>query len=335
MDQNNSNNGYNNSYQNYNNNEYQNTGYNNYGNYNNGHNGREKGGTNVALIILLVFLCFIMVGIIVLGALLLKDSKDSKDSKNEAVQVTQKVEKDSSKREIMYIASSDDEVDFLINPDNDEDNVMDTIPVGSKVVFLENENSTYAKIEYNSIEGYIERKYLTDNKPANLEKEEKPTPEPTVSPATPLPTPSSDVVTRYVYVSNVAYSIYLRSTPYETNNIICEIPVGTKVGYIGPANGVFSKIKYGSYVGYSKTQYLSSNYVAYEPPKNTYTQQKYMTVCNVAYSIYLRSTPYETNNIICEIPVGSTVEFIDGGNGTFYKIRWNGKVGYSKSIYLR
>ena len=61
-----------------------------------------------------------------------------------------------------------------------------------------------------------------------------------------------------------------------------------------------------------------------------------MTVCNVKTSIYLRNAPVENSgNIICEIPVGSTVEFLENTNGTFYKIRWNGKVGYSKAEYLR
>lgn len=328
-------NGYNNYNNNYNN-------YGNYGNYNNGYRKpSNKGGANIVMIFLLALLCIAMVGVIIVGLMFLNDSNNNNGG-TKTTQVVQK-KKDSDKKEVMYIASSNDEVDFLSAPDNKEDNVIDTIPVGSKVTFIENENSSYAKVEYDSMEGYVERKFLTDKKPkgndtedvddAEREKEEEileRTPEPTVSPA--QPTPSSDVVTRYVYVANVAYSIYLRSTPYETNNIICEIPVGTKVGYIGPANGTFSKIKYGSYVGYSKTQYLSN----YAPSVSYGSSSRYMTVCNVAYSIYLRSAPVENqSNIICEIPVGSTVEFIDGGNGTFYKIRWNGRVGYSKSAYLR
>ena len=61
-----------------------------------------------------------------------------------------------------------------------------------------------------------------------------------------------------------------------------------------------------------------------------------MTVCNVKHSIYLRSAPVEDkNNIICEIPVNSTVKYLDSGNGTFYRISWSGHTGYAKSEYLR
>lgn len=317
------------SYNSYNNN------YNNYGNNNGYRKNSNRNEASILMVFLLGFLCIAMVGVIIVGAMFLKNSKKQSNNKTKIMRITQN---NSDKKQTMYIASSDDEVDFLSAPDNEEDNVIDTIHIGSKVTFIENVNSTYAKIEYDHMEGYVERKFLTNKKPANAndderEKEEEildRTPQPTVSPA--QPTPSSDVVTKYVYVANVAYSIYLRSTPYETNNIICEIPVGTKVGYIGPADGTFSKIKYGSYVGYSKTQYLSN----YAPSVSRGSSSNYMTVCNVAYSIYLRSAPVENqSNIICEIPVGSTVEFIDSGNGTFYKIRWNGKVGYSKSAYLR
>lgn len=61
-----------------------------------------------------------------------------------------------------------------------------------------------------------------------------------------------------------------------------------------------------------------------------------MTVTNVKYAIYLRSTPSEASdaNIIMEIPVGSKVTYLDTPNNTFYKISYGGTVGYSKQIYL-
>ena len=91
----------------------------------------------------------------------------------------------------------------------------------------------------------------------------------------------------------------------------------------------FMKIYYQGKYGYSKAEYLSTS-----PPYSG--GSVYMTVCNVKTSIYLRKQPVEdSSNIICEIPVNSTVEFLGNANGTFYKIRWNGKEGYAKSEYLR
>lgn len=176
---------------------------------------------------------------------------------------------------------------------------------------------------------------------------------PTISPATAAPAaqapaappvqnaPSYNVssnttVVSYMYVANVKYSIYLRSLPEENDsNIITEIPLGTQVGFIENADSVFAKINYNGRIGYSKREYLSS-----VSPNTGYSGGRAwsdtMTVTNVKYAIYLRSTPSEASdaNIIMEIPVGSKVTYLDTPNNTFYKISYGGTVGYSKQIYL-
>lgn len=140
-------------------------------------------------------------------------------------------------------------------------------------------------------------------------------------------------VSGYRYVSNVRDSIYLRSEPVESSdaNIICTIPLGTQVGFIEISNDVFSKINYNGTIGYSKTQYLSTEYTA----SNT-TVVGYRYVVNVENSIYIRSTPSEANNsnILGTIPLGTQVGFIEQTNSTFSKIAYNGMVGYAKNIYL-
>ena len=62
-----------------------------------------------------------------------------------------------------------------------------------------------------------------------------------------------------------------------------------------------------------------------------------MRVSGVENSIYLRKAPSDAidGNVICEIPVGSAVEYISNANGKYYKIRWNGQVGYATAAYLR
>ena len=153
---------------------------------------------------------------------------------------------------------------------------------------------------------------------------------PTISPATAAPAaqapaappvqnvPSYNVssnttVVSYMYVANVKYSIYLRSLPEENDsNIITEIPLGTQVGFIENADSVFAKINYNGRIGYSKREYLSS-----VSPNAGYSGGRAwsdtMTVTNVKYAIYLRSTPSEASdaNIIMEIPVGSKVTYLD------------------------
>lgn len=144
---------------------------------------------------------------------------------------------------------------------------------------------------------------------------------------------ANTVISSYMYVANVKYSIYFRSEPFENDsNIICEIPLGTMIGYIEPTDSVFSKINYNGSIGYVKTQYLSYNAPS---QKKTYSYGRSMTVVNVKHSIYLRSTPYETSgNIIMEIPVGATVTYISTPNSTFHEISYAGTTGYSKQEYL-
>lgn len=144
---------------------------------------------------------------------------------------------------------------------------------------------------------------------------------------------SNTTVVAQKYVANVKYSIYLRSAPAENDsNIICEIPLGTQVGFIENADNVFAKINYNGTIGYSKRQYLSDT-APYISSNNTVSSYKY--VANVKYSIYFRSAPAEnSNNIICEIPLGTQVGYIETVDGTFSKISYNGSIGYVKSQYL-
>ncbi len=155
---------------------------------------------------------------------------------------------------------------------------------------------------------------------------------PHVAPQQPTVTPKPENVTvaRNVYVANVDYSIYFRSEPAENDaNIICEIPLGTMVGFIENTDSVFAKIKYNGQVGYAKRQYLSDQ----KPEEDKISD--YMYVANVDYSIYFRSEPAEnSSNIICEIPLGTMVGFVENTDSVFAKIIYNGRVGYVKREYL-
>ena len=230
---------------------------------------------------------------------------------------------DSDKKEsgeIRYITNCDDSAYIRSEPKDSSDNIIATVDYGEKVIFLKNINNKFAKVKYDGETGYVERANLSSSKPAAKKKETN-------------QSISDNTVKKYMYVANVKNSIYLRSEPKEEqSNILFTIPLGEQVGYIETANGAFSKISYNGTIGYAKTCYLSDSAPYYGQTSGS----SYMTVCNVKYAIYLRSQPYENpNNIICEIPVGSTVEFLENTNGTFYKISWNGNVGYAKSIYLR
>ncbi len=213
----------------------------------------------------------------------------------------------------VYVANVKNSIYLRSAPVEVDSNIICEIPLGTQVGFIENVDSVFAKINYNGQIGYSKQQYLSDVKPSVQS--------------------SNNTVQYYMYVANVKYSIYFRSAPAENDsNIICEIPLGTQVGFIENTDGVFAKIRYDGQVGYVKREYLSSS----KPYVSSGSSSSTMTVVNVDYAIYLRSSPSESSdsNIIMEIPVGATVTYLDTPNSTFYKISYNGTVGYSKQIYL-
>ncbi len=213
----------------------------------------------------------------------------------------------------VYVSNVNNSVYLRSAPVEDSGNIICEIPLGTQVGFIENADSTFAKVNYNGQIGYVKQQYLSEVKPSVKSE--------------------NNTVQSYVYVANVKNSIYFRSAPSENDgNIICEIPLGTMVGFIENADSVFAKINYNGQIGYAKRVYLSNS----KPSNYSSYSSSTMTVVNVDYAIYLRSSPSESSdsNIIMEIPVGATVTYLGTANSTFYKISYQGTVGYSKQIYL-
>ena len=210
----------------------------------------------------------------------------------------------------VYVANVQNSIYFRSAPAENDSNIITEIPLGTMVGFIENVDNVFAKINYNGQIGYAKQQYLSSVQPS-----------------------VNNTVSDYMYVANVKNSIYFRSSPSENDgNIICEIPLGTRVGFIENANSVFAKISYNGQTGYAKREYLSYS----RPSTSSSSSGSTMTVVNVDYAIYLRSSPSESSdsNIIMEIPVGATVSYLGTANSTFYKISYGGTVGYAKQIYL-
>lgn len=279
----------------------------------------SQNGRNSAMVVLVSVLGTLVVVLLILGILLLSGAfpfdQYNSESSFDAVGLTTADPSTGTTPVTMYVANVENSVYFRSTPVEDDSNIITTIGRGTAVTFLDNANEIFAKIQHQGQEGYVKREYLSSSIP-------------TASPK-PASAYSGDTsVKYYTYVANVENSIYLRSNPSEGDNIICTIPVGTGVGFIESTNSVFSKIKYGDLIGYAKSAYLSTS-------GSSYRSDDTMVVCNVENSIYLRSTPAENpDNIITTIPVGSTVRYL-GQSGIFYKISWNGYVGYGKAEYLR
>lgn len=167
---------------------------------------------------------------------------------------------------------------------------------------------------------------------------------PTVTPETIQPTQASgggtiqqprqeDVTVKYtMYVVNCDEWISLRSAPSTKSSRITTIPLGDSCGFIEASSNGFYKIAYNGKIGYALAQYLSvekPNIVATVPS----VQILYVVNCNEW--ITLRKSDSTSAAEITKIPLGSSVEYLGTANNGFYKIRYNGVVGYALSQYLK
>lgn len=153
-------------------------------------------------------------------------------------------------------------------------------------------------------------------------------------PVVPPAQPQNTSVISTMFVVNCDEWISLRSTPSTSASRIATIPYGASVGYIEPASNGFYKISYNGKIGYALSQYLSN----YQPsakaasaPQKTST---YYRVVNCHEWISLRSTPSTSAPKLAEIPLGATVQFISTASNGFYKVSYNGQVGYALASYL-
>lgn len=221
---------------------------------------------------------------------------------------------------ILYVTNVQNSIYLRQTPD-ENGTILTTIPLGAAVDLIKNEHNGFTHIRYNGTEGYSKTEYLTADPNASYQR---PVPQ-----NNQYPVSSLTAVIDTMYVANVQDSIYLRTAASENASIITTIPLGAAVGFITDMGNGFYKISYNGQMGYSKAMYLRYGTSSYRSPNSSY-----MRVTGVKYSIYLRETPSQNSVNICEIPVGSRVEYLGSYNNTYYKIRYNGITGYATAAYL-
>ena len=158
------------------------------------------------------------------------------------------------------------------------------------------------------------------------------TPTPIVELATPAPEVQTPVMTEesivsVMYVVKCNEYITLRTSPSTSAAEIIKIPLGASVGYISDADNGFYKVSYNGQRGYALAAYLSS------APEKALSNS--MRVVNCDEWISLRKTPSTDATRITTIPLGAIVEFLGMAENGFYKIRYNGYVGYALASYLQ
>ncbi len=145
-------------------------------------------------------------------------------------------------------------------------------------------------------------------------------------------TGNTQVVDTY-YVVNCKQSITLRTSPSTSAGEITQIPLGQAVGYIENAGNGFYKINYDGVIGYSLASYLSP---VKESTSKTYNSSTTVAkVVNANEYITLRSSPSTSASEITKIPAGAYVTYLGVSSNGFYKIQYNGMIGYGLQSYLQ
>ena len=163
------------------------------------------------------------------------------------------------------------------------------------------------------------------------------TPEPVVVIATPEPTDTiqtpppitEETILSVMYVVKCNEYITLRTAPSTSAEEIVKIPLGASVGFVSNAENGFYKVSYNGKRGYALASYLSSS------PEQSVSYDNTMRVVNCDEWISLRQSPSTNADRITTIPLGAHVDFISTASNGFYKIRYNGYVGYALASYLQ
>lgn len=135
---------------------------------------------------------------------------------------------------------------------------------------------------------------------------------------------NNNIVATY-FVVNCNEYIHLWDAPStHAGNHLATIPLGQAVGFIEVTNDNFSKINYDGLVGYVVSRYISPT-----PPFRD------ATVVNCKLSITLREEPSTYARELIQIPLGERVKYLGVETNSFYKVRYNGLVGYVLKTYLR
>ena len=137
-----------------------------------------------------------------------------------------------------------------------------------------------------------------------------------------------------VYGTTTA-NLNMRSSASTSSSIIATIPKGTKVEIIDKTSSTWYKVSYNGKLGYVSSQYLNLNGNDNSSDNNDSNQPSTNTTYGVVTAnLNMRSSTSTSSSIIATIPKGTKIEIVEKTSSTWYKVRYNGKLGYVSSQYL-
>ena len=195
---------------------------------------------------------------------------------------------------------------------------------GTKLIVIGEEDSWY-KIKYENLVGYVYKDYVKVNKEnTQIENNFESVQERTIS-------------TTKGTVTGVNTSLNVRSGASTSASIIGTLKNGANVDITGES-GNWYKINYSGKVGYVSKNYVKKGTTPQSQPKpeeKPQTETKVTgTVTGITTTLNLRSGASTSASIIGTLKNGAKVD-ITGESGNWYKINYNGRVGYVSKDYVK
>ena len=190
------------------------------------------------------------------------------------------------------------------------------------IVNIEGESGSWYKIEYNGTRGYSHKDYLSVVSGDII--------------PTPPPTPDTSI-SKDGQVTNVTSSLRIRSASNTSSSIVGYLYPNEKFKIIGES-GSWYKINHKGKTGYIHKDYvkvISSGGGTVQPPTpDVKPENGKGEVINVSSNLRIRSNPSTSSSIVGYLSAGNRFD-ITGKSGSWYKINYNGKIGYVHSDYVR
>ncbi|WP_138859051.1 SH3 domain-containing protein [Exiguobacterium mexicanum] len=193
--------------------------------------------------------------------------------------------------------------------------VLVTIPKNKEVQYISKSGNWY-RVKYGSKTGYVSASYV-----AVTTK--------TVSPVAPKPTPKPPASTP---VKKVTYktkeNLNLRSAASWSGKILLTIPKNKEVTYVSKS-GSWYRVTYNGKTGYVASSYLTEVKPTSSKPVAPTAKKYYYTTAN----LNLRDKNSLSGKVMTTILTDKQVEFVSA-HGDWYKVKYDGKVGYVSKKYL-
>lgn len=148
-----------------------------------------------------------------------------------------------TKYETYYVVNCHESITLRKSPSTSAGEICQ-IPFGAAVSYVGTAENGFYKIIYNGKTGYGLASYL-DTAPQDRSEENTPS----------GTTDNSSAV--YMKVVHCHESITLRKIPSTKGEEFCQIPLGSKVEYLGTAENGFYMVSYNGYTGYALASYLT------------------------------------------------------------------------------